>query len=93
MTVGVNLGHFFLMGAAFPMAIPLEILGNMCYTGFASWGMRLESARDRCTPLASAQFTPNKHNSLDCGIAADHIGATQCIFIKTNKANCELNDA
>jgi len=59
--------------------IPLEILGNVCYTGFASWGMRLESARDRRTPLASAQFTPNKLNSLDCGIAADHIGATQCI--------------
>jgi len=79
MTVGVNLGHFFLMGAAFPMAIPLEILGNVCYTGFASWGMRLESGREllmRCF-LRTAQFTPNKLNSLDCGIAADHIGATQ----------------
>ena len=49
---------------AFPCTIPLEILGNVCYTGFASWGMRLESARDRRTPLASAQFTPNKLNSL-----------------------------
>jgi len=59
--------------------IPLEILGNMCYTGFASWGMRLESGREllmRCF-LRTAQFTPNKLNSLDCGIAADHIGATQ----------------
>ena len=57
--------------------------------------MRLESGREllmRCF-LRTAQFTPSKLNSLDCGIAADHIGATQCIFIKANKANCELNDA